>query len=219
MERKIYFLPDVPIAFFNCEIEGANTHGDCTNYYTRDDGTTPKFYCNQDNIHFCCAKHKNYEIYEKNIGEDDYFSNNKVLWCDKCAQANTDYAGINKDIKELVKRAQILINSENFKNAKLIRIDDQCFEIKLQRLRRSKSGYISAWGNIETDITGNPQVNLYIGCKNNKKVHYFIEPELNQIRYELSDTDIDPNEIIAKITLETAMGKTTQEYKKEAQDE
>lgn len=217
MEHKIYILPDVPIAFFDCGIENSENHGLCTDYYIRDDGRVPKYYCNRNNIHFCCPEHSNVELYRKKV-DDDYFGET-VFWCDKCAQVNERYTGIKLDTEELTKRARILINSEEFKKAKRIRIDEQCEEIKLERLRKSNGNYISAWGNIETDRNENPQINLYIGYNGDKKVHYFIEPELGRIRYELSNTDIDPGKILAKITLETRDNRTSQEYKQESYDE
>lgn len=231
-DPKVYQFMDESIAFSACDLNGATHPGNCQNPIIRqdswDNGGKPIYYCGDCGLHFHCNKHINEFLYKKTITENvetdgnwdgaDFFETaRKVWWCDKCEVEDKDYKGHVFDEDEQTRRARAFIASEEYKNAQVVRVDDQVvqIDIKKQRVPKGQSDYYSTWGNIETDKDGNPQLNLYVALKSmgGKKVHYFIEPELGRLREEVQGINIDPGEIISKIEITTRKAKISKEYK------
>ena len=212
-KRKIYEFNDPNICFSPCGVFKNNKPDGCTNYSLRQEDWKDVYSCAQNGIHFFCGKHKNYELVKKQPEECEF--KREILWCDKCSQCSSDYEGELVDIRELEKKARIILQAEELQNAKLIRIDEQCCELKINKLRTEDKRYFSA-GKIETDINGNLQINLYIGSSDEKKkAHFFIEPEVERLRVEINDNNIDPAKIISKITVELKDRKIIHDYNKE----
>lgn len=227
-QPKIYqFMDDSP-AFSVCELNGSTHPGNCCNPISRQEnwlaGGKITYYCGNSGIHFHCQKHLNVRLYRKNIEQPsgDHFegyelnTTSETWWCDRCATEDKDYHGHVFDEKEHTRRARAFAASDEYKNAKVTRIDDQLVQIEFKKAKTPKgqSDYYSAWGNIETDKDGNPQLNLYIALKSmgGKKVHYFIEPELSRLREEVRGLDINPEEIISKIEVTTRRAKISKGY-------
>lgn len=206
----IYELTNPSVCFRVCNTLKSDVPDWCTNY-GKDGDWNKKFTCRQQNVHFYCPIYKNIELVENMENID--FTNETIWWCEKCKQCDRTYEGIRLNKEDIVRRARIIVESEKLKNACLIRIDEQCSELKINKLKTNTPTYV-AWGKIETDIVGNPQVNLYIACSDDKgkKVHYFIEPEVEKIRHEISNTDIDPATIISKIQITLKDRRIIYEY-------
>lgn len=233
-EPKVYQFMDGSIAFSVCDLDGATHPGNCQNPIVRqdswDNGGKPIYYCGNCGLHFHCNKHTNEFLYKKTItestrmdgswdGVDSFETTREVWWCDKCEIEDKNYSGHVFDEDEQTRRARAFIASEEYKKAQVVRIDDQLVQIEFKKAKTPKgeSDYYTAWGNIETDKNGNPQINLYIALKSmgGKKVHYFIEPELGRLREEVRGIDIDPGEIISKIEITTRGSKIVKEYASE----
>lgn len=222
-QLRIYqFMDDSP-AFSVCELNGATHPGNCCNPVCREKMWQKLYYCGNEGIHFHCHKHINMPLYrrkaitEKVEDEAGIFDEpHEKWWCDKCATENEDYRGHDFDEKEHMRRARAFAASDEYKNAKVARIDDQLVQIEFKKVKTPKgqSDYYSAWGNIETDKDGNPQLNLYIALKSmsGKKAHYFIEPELGRLREEVRGLDISPEEIISKIEITMRKTRMSKEY-------
>ncbi len=88
------------------------------------------------------------------------------------------------------------LNSEKFKNAKLIRIND--FYVPQAKTKKRLDNY---WVNTEvkTDKDGDTIVVVYVGdnTPSKDKVQLFIKPEKAQLTHD--PKDLDPSTIISKI--------------------
>ena len=209
----IYKLTNPNVCFRICETIKSDKPDWCTNY-NKDGNFGQQFSCAQDNVHFYCSKHNNVELVKKDA-EEINFTDDTTWWCIKCEQCDKSYKGIHFCTKDAIRVAKIVAESERLKNeAQVVTIDEQCSELKIKKLKTNTPSYTTAWGKIETDIVGNPQINLYVACSDDKgkKVHYFIEPEVERIRHELSETDIDPSTVISKIEITLKGRKIRHEY-------
>lgn len=225
-DSKVYqFMDDSP-AFSVCSLDGATSPGTCVNPMGRQDdwenGGRIRYYCGNQGIHFHCHKHANVPLYRKTITEEaepefeSYNESHEKWWCDKCSVEDRNYRGHEFNTEEHMRRARAFAVSEEYKKTQPIRIDDQLVQIEFKKAKAPKgqSDYYTAWGNVETDKDGNPQINLYVAQKSmsGKKAHYFIEPELGRLREEVRGIDIDPGEIISKIEITTRGSKIVKEY-------
>ncbi len=221
-EPKVYqFMDDTP-AFSVCELNGDTHPGDCCNPISRqenwDNGGKMLYYCGDSGIHFHCHKHVNIPLYRKTM-TNEFDEAYEAWWCDKCCAEDGDYSGYKFNEDEHRRRARAFVASEEYKNTQVTRIDDQLVQIEFKKAKLPKgaSDYYSAWGNIETDKNGNPQLNLYVALKSmsGKKAHYFIEPELGRLREEVRGLDINPGEIISKIEITMQKSKISKDYENE----
>lgn len=113
-DKVIYRLND-DISFRKCDLydEPMTSHGDCTNYYTKEVNWTTYYCCNQDGIHLHCTQHPEIELdIDNQYGEI-------TLICPKCKKR------IDVDnLKTIYSSCQKMLNMEIFKDAQLIRLDD-----------------------------------------------------------------------------------------------
>lgn len=202
-DKTIYRLDD-RISFRKCSLADDDklTHGDCTNYATYNENWKEYYKCNQDGIHYHCTKHPEIEL--ENI-TDDY---GNVAY--RCPRYNEDIEVENP--RELKSKCLRLLNIPEFKNAKLIRLDDW-YVPEVKKKEKTESGYwINA--NVKTDKDGDTIIVLYVGHKDSdEKVQYFIKPEKGQVSSD--HKDLDPAKILSKIEVTFKGRKIIQEYDEE----
>ena len=202
-EKTLYKLND-EIYFRKCSLfeEGDYySYGDCTNFNTRPFNWDDKYYsCNQFGLHFHCAKHKSLEMDFVEEGSEYYLlcpiCNNKIL---------------TGSLEKLRHKCLAMLNSEEFKNAKFIRLDD--FYVPEAKDKKEGSEY---WvkTEVKTDKDGDTIVVIYVGNKNtNQKAQFFIKPEKLQLSSD--HNDLDPATILSKIELTLKDRTITQTYENE----
>lgn len=113
-EKKIYRLND-DISFRKCSLfEGDQLkHGDCTDFSELERNWQTYYTCKNYGIHFHCTSHPAIEL--------DFHSETfeKFFECPRCKKK------IKIDNKvELTNKCLRLLNMEEFKDAKLVRLDD-----------------------------------------------------------------------------------------------
>lgn len=151
-------------------------HGDCTNYSTREANWTTYYCCNQNGIHYHCTQHPEIEL--------DYVSAEYSGVVYKCPRCGKDIEIDNP--KELRSKCLRLLNIPEFKDAKLIRLDDW-YVPEIKQKKKTESGY---WihTNVKTDKDGDTIIVVYVGHKgDNKKVQFFIKPEKGQVTSDHKD--------------------------------
>ena len=88
--------------------------------------------------------------------------------------------------KELRSKCLRLLNIPEFKDAKLIRLDDW-YVPEIKQKKKTESGY---WihTNVKTDKDDDTIIVVYVGHKDdNKKVQFFIKPEKGQVTSDHKD--------------------------------
>jgi len=102
-----------------------------------------------------------------------------------------------------------MLNIPEFKNAKLIRLDDW-YVPEIKKKEKMESGYWMTT-DVKTDKDGDTIIVLYVGHKDSKeKVQYFIKPEKGQVTSD--HKDLDPAKILSKIEVKFKGRKITHEY-------
>ena len=187
-DKEIYRLND-DISFRKCSLFGEDklTFGDCTNFSTTERKWTTYYRCNQDGIHFHCTVHPEIELEI----EDNPFSSSVTYHCPKCRK------GIEiSDLRELTSKCLRMLNIPEFKNAKLVRLDDW-YVHEIKEKVKAESGY---WinTNVKTDKDGDTIIVVYVGHKDSaEKAQFFIKPEKGQLSSD--HKDMDPAKILSKI--------------------
>ena len=200
MQDKVIFRLDDHISFRKCSLhDGAETsHGDCTNYYTKEANWTEYYHCNQDGIHLHCTDHPEIEFDIENDGRELY------LVCPKCKKRIAV-----DNLKSIYSRCQKMLNMEIFKDAKLIRLDDWYFPEVKEKTKPTPDYFLTT--NVKTDKDGNTIVVLYVGYQGSKqKAQFFIKPERGQLSSD--HKDLDPAKILSKIEVTLKNRTLTQEY-------
>jgi hypothetical protein len=203
MDDKIIYRLDDNISFRKCSLydEDLTSHGDCTNYYTREIKWTEYYSCNQEGIHLHCTKNPEIEL-DIEIEDDEV-----ILICPKCKNRTNI-----KSLKDVYSRCQKLLNVELFKDAKLIRLDDWYIPEIKDKIKPDSDYWITT--NVKTDKDGSTIVVLYIGHNGSgNKVQFFIKPEKGQLSSD--HKDLDPAKILSKIEVTLKNRTLTQEYKVE----
>lgn len=195
-EKKIYRLND-EISFRQCTLfHGKNTvHGDCTNFGESEENWKKYYSCNQYGIHLHCTKHPEIEFdIRRSYGTS-------ILKCPKC----------NKDIEidnfnDTIKQCLRMLNIEEFKDVKLVRLDDW-YVPEVKKKEKIASEY---W--IETDVkTGDTIIIVYVGHVGTKdKTQFFIKPEKCQLTSD--HKDLDPAKILSKIEITLRDRSLSQKY-------
>lgn len=203
MEDKIIYRLDDDISFRKCSLhdECKLSHGDCTNYHTKEISWKDYYFCNQNGIHLHCSKHPEIELnFHTEYGEVG-------LICPKC-RIRIEIDGL----KSVYSRCQKLLNIELFKDAKLIRLDDWYIPEVKEKIKPNPDYWINT--NVKTDKDGNTIVVLYIGHKgSNDKVQFFIKPEKGQLSSD--HKDMDPSKVLSKIVVTLKDRTLSQEYEDE----
>ena len=116
MDDKTIFRLNDKISFRKCSLFDSEnpSFGDCTNFDSTERNWKTYYFCNQDGIHFHCTTHPEIELETERINYDT-----TVLTCPKCRNK------IEIDSRnDLEKKCLRLLNIPDFKNAKLVRLDD-----------------------------------------------------------------------------------------------
>lgn len=178
--------------------------GDCTNFSTVERNWTTYYCCNQDGIHYHCTKHPEIEL-EIDEEKSDYGS--IAYKCPKCRKIITI-----DNPRELKSKCLRMLNIPDFKNAKLVRLDDwYVHEIK-EKKKDESSYWITT--NVKTDKDGDTIIVVYVGHKDSdEKAQFFIKPEKGQLSSD--HKDMDPAKVLSKIEVFFKGRKLTQEYLEE----
>lgn len=204
MSEKIIYRLDDKISFRRCSLADGYgiSFGDCTNSSTREENWKTYYCCNQDGIHYHCTQHPEIELERTSEGYGRI-----VYSCPKCGNI------IEIDNPhELKSKCLRMLNIPEFKNAKLIRLDDW-YVPEIKEKKKTESGY---WihTDVKTDKDGDTIIIVYVGHKDsNEKVQYFIKPEKGQVTSD--HKDLDPAKILSKIEVKFKGKKITQDYTEE----
>ena len=200
-ENKVIYRLDDNISFRKCTLYdgGELFHGDCTNFNEREENWRNYYFCNQHGIHFHCTKHPEIEL---EYVSDGY--TNQAFRCPKC----------NEEIpidsfKNIQSKCMRMLNIPEFKDAKLIRLDDW-YVPEIKSKEKPDSDY---WikTEVKTDKDGDTIVVIYVGHKGTDgKTQYFIKPEKLQLSSD--HKDLDPAKILSKIEVTLKDRKLSQEY-------
>ena len=147
-DKKLYKLDD-HILFRKCDLyDGCDTqHGDCTNFKVKQVHCQDNYFCNQEGLHFHCARHPEIEYDNSEDGTE--------LVCPKCG--TPVYIG---NRHELISRCLKALNRDIFKDATLIRLDD--WYIPELKEKRSPSPNYRLTVYIKTDKDEDTIVVLYV---------------------------------------------------------
>lgn len=201
MEDKVIYCLDDNISFRKCTLFDGKSlvHGNCTNFTESQENWKDYYSCNQYGIHLHCTKHPEVEL---DLVNNSY--SNATLRCPKCKKEfEID------SFKMTINRCLKLLNIEEFKGAKLIRLNDWYVpEIK----KKEKIG-MDYWieADVKTDKDGDTIVILYIGHTGTKeKSQFFIKPEKCQLTSD--HKDLDPAKILSKIEVTLKSRTISQKY-------
>lgn len=199
-ETKIYRYDD-KISFRQCTLANqikSQNYGDCTNFCQREENFKQYFDCNQYGIHLHCTIHPNIEY---NIC---YAAASMYLKCSKC----NELVEI-EDFNAILQRCMKMINSEKFKNAKLIRLDDWYIPEVKEKIELENDYWVKI--DVKTDKDSDTIIVLYVGKKNsNEKAQFFIKPEKLQLSNDYKD--LDPASVLSKIEVTLRDRTIKQEY-------
>lgn len=198
-EKSIYRL-NVIISFRKCSLyDGKKTsHGNCTCFNDLEEHWTRFFYCEQDGIHLHCTKHPEIEFeIKRDIGKT-------LLACPKCGGMNI----VEESISDITRQCLRLLNIKEFKNAKLIRLDDW-YTPEVSHKEKTSDYWVKA--DVKTDRDGDTMIVLYVGHSGDReKSQFFIKPEKLQLTSD--HKDMDPAKVLSKIEVTLKDRKLTQLY-------
>ena len=196
--KKIYRLDD-RVSFrrcslFNCK---SSSHGNCTCFEEKEENWKRYYYCTQQGIHLHCTKHPEIEL------EHEGYGGTKL----KCPKCNEEFKIVSLD--RTIKKCLRMLNIEEFKGAKLIRLDDW-YVPEVKKKEKVASDY---WieTDVKTDKDGDTIIVIYIGhTGSNEKAQFFIKPEKLQLTSD--HKDLDPAKILSKIEITLKDRTLSQEY-------
>lgn len=199
-EKKIYRLND-EISFRQCTLYNENNtiYGDCTNFGEFEDHWKTYYSCNQKGIHFHCTKHPEIEF----TTERSSYGTVKF----KCPKSNKEIEIEN--FNETIKQCLRMLNIEEFKGAKLIRLDDWYISEVKKKEKIASEYWIET--DVKTDKDGDTIIIIYVGHMGTKdKTQFFIKPEKCQLTSD--HNDLDPAKILSKIELTLKDRTLSQKY-------
>ena len=202
MNKKTLYSLDDDILFRKCSLYDGNSvkFGDCTNFHIETDYNGTDYYsCNQEGIHYHCAKHPEIEL--ECLDNDTPF----ILTCPKCKK-EIDIGSM----PELRSRCLRALNREIFKEADLVRVNDWYIpEIKKVKVKPTSDYRVVT--DVKTDKDGDTMVVIYITHEGTDgKAQFFIKPEKLQLSHDFKD--LDPAKVLSKIELTLKNRTITQEY-------
>ncbi|MDL2310552.1 hypothetical protein LJC13_01075 [Peptostreptococcaceae bacterium OttesenSCG-928-C18] len=208
-KENIYVLND-DISFRKCTLfNGRNDiYGNCTNSIEREENWNIYHYCNQNGLHFHCTKHPEIELDKVKYSDEEHKFDNHgkdILKCPKCKKEITI-----DNYKQLERQCLKMLNREEFKGAKLIRLDDWYIQEIKKKIENVPSKY---WikTEVKTDRDGDTIIIIYVGYTDSKeKIQFFIKPEKCQLTSD--HNDLDPKEILSKIEVTLNDRTLSQEY-------
>lgn len=209
-EKKIYSLNNDTL-FRIC------TFGDCTDkinhwaeHIKKCSGAVMWDCFHEGDIHFHCPLHREMELSLHGGGLRGPFDNKLI--CGICSQKPDYETPVSRRkltiqaINTLKQMARSLVQSQSFKNAKLIRIDDYCTPEVSQKIPTKDDSQYWVSYDVKKTKTGKTILILYIGDRDKKsKAQFFIEPETGKLSHDHKD-DV-PLEIIARVEVEFKNGE------------
>ena len=199
-DKKIYRLDD-DVSFRKCSLfnDDELTFGDCTNFSTSERNWRTYYSCNQYGIHFHCTVHPEIELETV-----DTSGRPAVYQCPKCH--NNIEIG---NPRELKSRCLRMLNIPEFKDAKLVRLDDWYVHEVTDRKKDESDYWITT--NVKTDKDGDTIIVVYVGHKgSSEKAQFFIKPEKGQLTSD--HKDMDPAKVLSKIKVYFKDRTLIQEY-------
>lgn len=191
MNEHIIYRLDDNISFRKCSLFNGRSlsRGNCTNFEEQSENWKSYYFCKQNGIHLHCTTHPAIELEQIS---PQYFDGLRItLQCPRCKKP------INvSSISEVVTRCLRMMNIEEFKDAKLIRLDDW-YVPEVKERKKTSSGY---WINtqVKTDKDGDTVIVVYVGHEgSNNKSQFFIKPEKLQLSSD--HKDMDPAKVLSKI--------------------
>lgn len=200
--KKIYRLDD-QISFRQCSLfhGRSSAHGNCTNFDELEENWKRYFVCNQNGIHLHCTKHPEIEFDVSNT------YGTTTLRCSKC-QTDIEIDNLNEAIRKCLR----MLNIEEFKGAKLIRLDDWYVPEVKKKVKAPPKYWVEA--DVKTDKDGDTIVVLYVGhAESKEKAQFFIKPEKCQLTSD--HKDLDPAQVLAKIEVTLKDKKLIHEYERD----
>lgn len=198
-EKRIYRLDD-QISFRRCTLfHGKSTsHGNCTCFSEVEENWKQYYCCDQNGIHLHCTKHPEIEFTR------EYSHGRTILKCPKCrTEIEVD------DFSETLRKCLRLLNIEEFKDAKLIRLDDWYIPEVNEKKKLPSEYWIKT--DVKTDKDGDTIIIVYVGHAGSKeKAQFFIKPEKLQLSSD--HKDLDPAKILSKIEVTLRDRTLSQEY-------
>lgn len=195
-EKKLYYLDD-DFMFRCCSLfrNDSSDFGDCTNWSHSFRNGKDVYTCKQHGIHFHCPTHPEIEL--DLVGDSD-------LKCRICGKDKIVWS-----FDSLRSKCLKALNSDQFKNAKLIRIND--FYVPQAKTKAKTEDYW-ATTDVKTDKDGDTIIVVYVGDNTDKKrkAQLFIKPEKGQFSHD--HKDLDPSTIISKIEITFKDKKITHEF-------
>lgn len=200
MEHNAIYKLNENIAFRLCSLfDGEQTaHGNCTSFSIREEKWKRYFSCNQHGIHLHCVKHPALEL--ELIGDS---------WCRKlrCPKCQTDIEI--GDWGDVIQQCLRAFNSELFRDAKLIRLDEWYIPEVKDKIKVESQYWLKT--EVKTDKDGDTLVVIYVGhVGNNEKTQFFIKPEKCQLSSDHKDAD--PKQVLSKIEVTLKDRTLTQIY-------
>lgn len=205
-EKRIYKLSD-DICFRFCEFSECNIQEKhWSGHDPLDCLDNPEHCRHAGDMHFHCPIHLEMELITQPT--DNYHNNYICPICSndpKCKPISSLNEVSEYEIEIIKQKAQSFLNSKNFKNAKLIRLDDYYVpEISKKDLMKKKSKYWASC-DVKTTKSGEPLLILYVGNREDKsKAQFFIEPESKKLSHDHKDSD--PLSIISRIEVKFKEG-------------
>ena len=186
-DKTIYRLND-EISFRKCSLFVGDelTFGDCTNFGTTERNWRTYYRCNQDGIHFHCTVHPEIEL---ELECASYYSS--TYRCPRCRKSIEI-----ENVGELKSKCLRMLNIPEFKDAKLVRLDDW-YVHEINKKAKAESGY---WitTTVKTDKDGDTIIVVYVGHKDSdEKAQFFIKPEKGQLTSD--HKDMDPAKVLSSI--------------------
>lgn len=188
-EKRIYRLND-EISFRQCTLfDGKKiVHGNCTAFSEAEENWRTYYSCNQYGVHLHCTKHPEIEL---DIESSSY--GDTVLQCPKC-KSKIKIDSFNQLLKQCLK----MLNIEEFKGSKLVRLDDWYVPEVKKKEKIASEYWIET--DVKTDKDGDTIIIVYVGHAGSKeKTQFFIKPEKCQLTSD--HKDLDPAKILSKIVV------------------
>lgn len=189
MDEKIIYRLNDHISFRQCSLfDGKKMiHGNCTNFDETEENWKTYYACKQYGIHLHCTKHPEIEF------DTDNIYGFATLRCPKC-NVDIEVESFNQTLKQCLK----MLNIEEFKGAKLVRLDDWYVPEVKKKEKVASEYWITT--DVKTDKDGDTIIVVYVGHTGTKeKAQFFIKPEKFQLTSD--HKDLDPAKILSKIVV------------------
>jgi hypothetical protein len=158
----------------------------------------------EGDVHLHCVVHREIEL---TVSDEMKGPKSLSLICSICS-LREDYSPTKElrhistqDITTYKNQSRSLLASEQFKNAKLIRLDDYYTpEISVKAKTTESSKYWMSY-DVKENKQGQPILVLYLGNRiTGSKKQFFIEPETKKLSHDQSHGD--PLEIVSRIEVQ-----------------